>query len=355
MKVFEGVTDILDDLPYGKQQFVFSLTPQGEAVGLTVANVGSQLRAAFDGKLLQIFYDANEETEVRIMLPESERNFQSTLEKLPIITPTGQVVSLSNVIQLESRRGLELLRHTDAKLGVHVTADIDSSLTNAKIVLDKMQESIIPQLLDKYGLKADYKGKAEEEKETGNDMAQGAILALIMIYIILAWVFASYAWPLAVMLAIPFGIAGAIFGHWVIGIDLTILSQFGMFGLSGIVINDSIILITFYKELRQKGVAVRKALIDAACLRLRAVLLTSLTTIAGLLPLLFETSMQAQFLIPMAVSISFGLAFSTLLVLVVIPVILSYIETLTHWIESLRNEPHRQPVKAVDTATETGY
>ncbi len=351
MKVFEGLDNILDDLPYGKQQYVFSLTPQGEAVGLTVANVGSQLRAAFDGKLLQIFYDNNEETEVRIMLPANERHFQSALQRLPIITPTGQAIPLSNVITLESRRGLELLRHTDAKLGVHVTAEVDNNVTNANIVLKKMQETIIPALLDKYGLKATYKGKAEEEKETGNDMVQGALLALIMIYIILAWVFASYAWPMAVMLAIPFGVAGAIFGHWVIGIDLTILSQFGMFGLSGIVINDAIILITFYKELRQRGVAVETALVDAACLRLRAVMLTSLTTIAGLLPLLFETSLQAQFLIPMAVSISFGLAFATVLVLIVIPVILSYIETISHALANLR-KPDTNSAKAGELAAD---
>ena len=163
------------------------------------------------------------------------------------------------------------------------------------------------------------------------------MLALVMIYIILAWVFASYSWPLAVMIVIPFGVCGAIFGHWLLGIDLTILSQFGMFGLSGIVINDSIILVTFYKQLRAKGMDVREALIESACLRLRAVMLTSLTTIAGLTPLLFETSLQAQFLIPMAVSISFGLGFATLLVLFVVPVLLSYIEEFSERIKQIGN------------------
>jgi multidrug efflux pump subunit AcrB len=177
-------------------------------------------------------------------------------------------------------------------------------------------------------------------------MKNGGILALVMIYIILAWVFASYSWPLAVMMVIPFGISGAIFGHWLLGIDLTILSQFGMFGLSGIVINDSIILVTFYKELRAKGLSVRDALVESSCLRLRAVLLTSLTTIAGLMPLLFETSLQAQFLIPMAASISFGLGFSTLLVLFVVPVTLSYIEQLSAYIKNLfgKRERSRQEV-----------
>jgi multidrug efflux pump subunit AcrB len=154
-------------------------------------------------------------------------------------------------------------------------------------------------------------------------MVQGVMLAFVMIYLVLAWVFASYGWPLVVMAAIPFGLIGALFGHLVMGIDLTILSLFGIFGLSGIVVNDSIILVTFFKQLREAGMATEEAIVEAATQRLRAVLLTSLTTIGGLTPLLFETSLQAQFLIPMAVSISFGLMFATILVLLVIPALLA--------------------------------
>ena len=147
------------------------------------------------------------------------------------------------------------------------------------------------------------------------------------IFIILAWVFASYSWPLAVMMAIPLGLTGAIFGHWLLGMSLTVLSLFGLFGLSGIVINDSIVLITFYKQLRAQGMAIREAITEATCQRLRAVLLTSLTTIAGLSPILFETSLQAQFLIPMATSIVFGLAYGTVLILFFVPALLTIIET----------------------------
>jgi len=296
--------------------------------------VGRQLRAALDGQLLQVFYDSDEEIEVRIMLPAAERKFQSILEILPIITPSGQRFLLSNAVTLSSQQGLEILRHTDSKMGVHVTAEVNSKITNANEVLEKLKLTAIPDIVNKYGLHVSYKGRAEEEQETGGDMKQGGLLALVMIYIILAWVFASYTWPLAVMLVIPFGISGAIFGHWFMGIDLTILSQFGMFGLSGIVINDSIILVTFYKQLRAKGIAVREALVESSCLRLRAVLLTSLTTIAGLTPLLFETSLQAQFLIPMATSISFGLGFATLLVLFIVPVLLSYIEQFSTYLKT---------------------
>lgn len=140
------------------------------------------------------------------------------------------------------------------------------------------------------GVHMSYTGKAEDQKETLADMKKGAMFALAMIYIVLAWVFGSYGWPLVVMSIIPFGIVGAIVGHWVMGIELTILSMFGIFGLSGIVVNDSIILVVFYKQLREQGMEVDKAIVEAACQRLRAVLLTSLTTIAGLTPLLFETS-----------------------------------------------------------------
>ena len=335
MQNYDGLSNILDDLPYGRQQYIFELTPLAQSAGLTIAEVGRQLRTALDGQLLQIFYDSDEEIEVRIMLPANERKFQRILETLPIITLAGKRLPLSNVVLLSSHQGLELLRHTDTKLGVHVTAEVNAKITNANEVLEKLQQSAIPEILKKYGLHVSYKGRAEEERETTTDMKQGGLLALVLIYIILAWVFASYSWPLAVMMVIPFGISGAIFGHWFLNIDLTILSQFGIFGLSGIVINDSIILVTFYKQLRSKGLDVHDALTESACLRLRAVLLTSLTTIAGLTPLLFETSLQAQFLIPMAVSISFGLAFSTLLVLFVVPVFLSYIEQLSVYFKTV--------------------
>ncbi|WP_166253826.1 efflux RND transporter permease subunit [Marinobacter salicampi] len=328
LRNYEGVNDILDDLPWGKQQYVFSLTPLAQSVGLTIEDVGRQMRAALDGQLLQVFYDYHDEIEVRIMLPKAERNLQRTLSSLPIVTPSGDTAPLDNMIELESRRGLALLRHTDGQLGVSVTADVDTSITNANQVIADLQDDVLPGILSRYGVEADFKGKAEEQRETGSDMMAGAVLGLAMIYIILAWVFGAYSWPIAVMIAIPFGLCGAILGHLLLGIDLTILSLFGMFGLSGIVINDSIILVTFYKELREEGMPVREALVEASCQRLRAVLLTSLTTIGGLLPLLFETSLQAQFLVPMAASIAFGLAVGTFLILLVVPVLLSLIEDI---------------------------
>lgn len=326
LKAYSGVVDVQDDIPFGKNQFLYSLTPLGESLGLSVASVGSQLRSAFDGQLLQVFYDENEEIEVRIVLPDDERNYTRTLDNFPIITPQGNVTQFSNVAHLSHRKGLDLVRHTEGKLGLHVTAGVNPELNNANNILTEMSAEILPEISREYGVKVELKGRAEEQAETGKDMLLGAGIGFSLIYIILAWVFGSYSWPFAVLLAIPLGISGAILGHWLLGLDLTMLSWFGFFGLSGIVINDAIILVTFYRELREKGMAIKEAIVDASCLRLRAVLLTSLTTIAGLLPLLFETSLQAQFLIPMAVSISFGLAYATLLILFVIPALISLIE-----------------------------
>jgi multidrug efflux pump subunit AcrB len=207
-----------------------------------------------------------------------------------------------------------------------VSADVNALTANASEILSDIRGAKIDRITETFGLKTSIQGRAQDQEETFSDMKTGVILALIMIYIILAWVFSSYSWPFAVLIAIPLGLTGAIGGHWLMGLDLTVLSLFGFFGLSGIVINDSIVLIDTYRRLIYSGENHTEAIIKASCMRLRAVLVTSLTTIAGLTPILFETSPQAQFLIPMATTIVFGLAYGTVLVLMVVPSVLSLIE-----------------------------
>jgi multidrug efflux pump subunit AcrB len=328
LKGISGVTAVEDDMAFGREQIIYSLTPAGQALGLTVADLGTQLRTAFEGQLVQIFQDGADEVEVRVKLPKAERERLGTLERINIRLPDGTSVPLTTVAHWRSQRGFEILRHAEGKLAVEVSADVDSEANNAGAIIEGLIASTLPELEANYGISYSFEGRSADQRETLGDMRKGLILGLILIYIILTWVFSSYGWPLVVMTAIPFGLTGALFGHWLIGIDVTILSLFGMFGLSGIVINDSIILVKFYQEQLDQGVASRDALIEAACQRLRAVLLTSLTTIAGLTPLLFEKSVQAQFLIPMATSIAFGLGFATLLVLLVIPALLSIHDSL---------------------------
>jgi multidrug efflux pump subunit AcrB len=323
LKGLPGVSAVEDDMAFGREQIIYSLTPAGRALGLTVAELGTQLRTAFEGQLVQIFQDGADEVEVRVKLPRAERERLGTLERLNIRLPDGTSVPLTTVADWRTRRGFEILRHAEGKLAVEVSADVDSDVNNVGAIIGGLTESTLPELQAAYGINYSFEGRSADQRETLGDMRKGLVLGLILIYVILTWVFSSYSWPLVVMAAIPFGLTGALFGHWLIGIDVTILSLFGMFGLSGIVINDSIILVRFYQELLDQGIASREALIEAACQRLRAVLLTSLTTIAGLTPLLFEKSVQAQFLIPMAASIAFGLGFATLLILLVIPAMLS--------------------------------
>ncbi|MGD8939146.1 MAG: efflux RND transporter permease subunit [Gammaproteobacteria bacterium] len=328
LKTMPGVSAIEDDLPWGQEQFIFSLTPTGKALGLNVDIIGRQLRAAFDGFLVQLFQDRQDEIEVRVMFPDAERHNLAQLDSLMIILPNGDTTPLSSVVSISTRKGFEVLRHREGQLAVAVSADVDRSVNNNNAIRANIRENFAQRLASQYGATMAFQGRAEDQASTISDLKRGAVFALAFIYIVLAWVFSSYSKPLIVMAVIPFGLVGAIIGHWVMGIELTILSLFGFFGLSGIVVNDSIILVTFYQKLRASGMEVNSAIAEAACQRLRAVLLTSLTTIAGLTPLLFETSLQAQFLIPMAVTICFGLAFSTLLVLLVMPAFLSVLESL---------------------------
>lgn len=331
LKSIPGVSEPEDDMPYGREQLVYRLTPAGEALGLTTESLGRQLRAAFDGALAQLVQVGRDELEVRVMLPREERSRLDVFERINVSLPDGRFVPLASVASWESRRGFEALRHAQGRLAVEVSAAVDSHVSNANVVQAELERDTLPRLAQKYGFEFSFEGRSADQRETLADMKSGLVLGLGLIYLVLVWSFSSWSWPLVVMSAIPLGLAGAIFGHWLLGIDLTILSMFGLFGLAGIVVNNSIILVSLFKELQHKGAGLQEAQVGASCGRLRAVLLTSLTTVGGLTPLLFERSLQAQFLIPMAASIAFGLGFSVLLVLFFVPALLSLLESLRAW------------------------
>ena len=296
------------------------------------------MRGAFEGRTLQTFYEDGIEVDVLLSLSEIERNRLATLDQLPIVTSSGAIVPLPVVASFEARRGLDKLRRTDGQMSIVISADVNNLTANAAEILTDVRANALPEVTAKYGLKSNIQGRAQDREETFADMKVGVLVALTMIYIILAWVFSSYSWPFAVLIAIPLGLTGAIGGHWMMGLDLTVLSLFGFFGLSGIVINDSIVLVDTYRRLIQAGEDHIEAIVKASCLRFRAVLVTSLTTIAGLTPILFETSPQAQFLIPMATTIVFGLAYGTVLVLMIVPSVLSLIERNRNRTSAARSE-----------------
>jgi multidrug efflux pump subunit AcrB len=316
-----GVSEIGDDLDYGKEEILVTLTPRGEAMGFTTERLGRQLRDAFEGTVAKRFARGDEEVAIRVRYDEAARS-NDRLERLILRGPTGTPVMLGEVAELAEARGFARINRRDGQREVAITAELDEAV----IMLAQVQEAIdgeIHAVADRYGLAHEWVGRAEEQRNTLGDLRLGAMVGLILIYIILAWVFASFARPLAVMAVIPFGFVGTVFGHMVMGFDITILSMVSLLGLSGILVNDSIIMVTTIDQRRAAGEAPLEAIIGGSVDRLRAVLLTSLTTIGGLTPLLFETSIQAQFLQPMAVTLVFGLMITTFLVLFVVPALLA--------------------------------
>ena len=319
---FPGVSGISDDLPYGKREIILEVTPRGQALGFTTESVGRQVRNAFEGAIARRFARGDEEVLVRVLYDEDFQD-ASALQKLRLRSPAGEDVPLSAVVTISDRTGFARIRSENGTRGVSVTADLDASVTTTGEVIGALLDNGLREIALENGVEYRFKGRAEEQSRTLKDMGVGTALGITLIYIILAWVFASYTRPIVVMSIIPLGFIGAIIGHLLLGFDLTILSLIALAGLSGIAVNNSIILVVTIKERLEDGEAPFDAIANGARDRLRAVLLTSLTTIGGLTPILFETDLQAQFLIPMAITIVFGLMVTSLLVLFVVPSLLA--------------------------------
>lgn len=323
---YDGVSNIYDNLPYGKDQMIFSLTAQGKALGVTTASLGQQLRAAYYGSRVQIFNQNNTELEVLVMLPDAERDHIASLNQFPVRTPAGDIVPLRMVAELSTRRGIDVINHNGGFMSVMVSASVDSQQNNAERILSSVQAGPLQEINQRYGLSADRGGVSLRNQQLMETMQMGGMLTLVFIYLILVWAFSSYVWPLAVLTAIPLGLTGAITGHWVMGADLGLMSMLAFFALTGVVVNDSIVLVSFLRRELAAGKELVDAVRTAALSRFRAVMLTSLTTIAGLSPLMFETFSLAIYMVPIAITLCFGLAFATLLVLLVVPALIVMIE-----------------------------
>lgn len=326
---YQGVSGVEDDLPEGKQEVILKLTPHGRALGFTSEDISSQVRAAFEGVIAKKFARGDEEVTVRVQYPR-ERVAADALQNFYLRSKTGAEVPLTEVVSTTTENGYARIKREDGIREVAITADIDENQTSSDKVLAAVPKDGLSDIAQKYGLTFRFAGKSEEQAETLADMKLGAAIGLTAIYLILAWVFASYWRPVVVMSIIPFGVVGAILGHYLLGFNLTILSLIALLGLSGILVNNSIILVSVVNERLSHGEDYLNAVIDGTCDRLRAVLLTSLTTIGGLTPLLFETSLQAQFLIPMAITLVFGLMVATFLVLFLVPSLLVIQQDFSH-------------------------
>ncbi len=324
-----GVNNVFDDLPYGKEQWLINLTTEGRAAGLTSAGIARQLHAAYEGYRVQRFSEGDSELEVRVSLPASERFALGSIDQLPITTPGGEVLPLAVVADLSSRRGIEQINHRDGRQVINIYANVNRRENTPMAIIASLEESIIPGIVERYGVSYGLGERSAEESKVLGDMLLGAVIGLILIYLILAWVFASWSWPLAVMLAIPLGITGALFGLQLLGLNLGAMAIMGLFTLTGVIVNDSIILINAYKSRREAGDDAYDALITACEARLRPVILTSVTTSLGLVPMMLETSPSAETIAPLAVVICFGLLYGTTLILFTIPAVLSVLESIS--------------------------
>jgi multidrug efflux pump subunit AcrB len=322
-----GLMAIEDDLPWGKQEILMKLTPSGRAMGFTTEMVARQVRNSFEGSIAKRFARDEEEVIVRVLLPK-DASKGNTIRDLYLLTPGGNRapggnrVALTEVVDLSTRVGFSIVRRQDGVRQVAVTADVDKDITTSSTVLTTFDQNYAPALMAKYGVLIEYKGRAEEQAGAAEDVGNAALVALATMYIILAWVFSSYRAPLIVLSIIPFGLIGAVLGHYVMGFNLGMLSIFALVGLAGVMINDSIILMSAIRQLLSGGADMRSAIIEGSKDRLRPVVLTTLTTIGGLTPLLFETSLQAQLIQPLAITLVFGMLVSPLLVLVFVPALL---------------------------------
>jgi len=327
---YPGVGDIEDSYAQGKRELKIRLKPEARTLGITEEDLGRQVRSAFYGAEALRLQRGRNELKVMVRYPEKERKSVWDLESMRIRTPRGGEIPLERAARVEEGRGFSEIRRTDRKRVINVTASVDSRQANAQEILGNLKKGLLPQLRRDYpGLTFNMEGEEKERRESMASMASGFLLALFAIYALLAIPFRSYSQPLIIMSAIPFGIVGAIAGHLIMGYNLSILSLFGIVALSGVVVNDSLLLIDrINANLRKGGEDLRQAVADAGERRFRPILLTSLTTFFGLAPMIMETSVQAQFLIPMAISLGFGILFATGITLLLIPTLYLILEDI---------------------------
>ncbi len=326
---FPMVSDIDDGFTAGKNQFDFTLKPAGFRLGLTPRDVARQIRNSYYGA--EVFRQLRGRNEIKIMvrLPESERGLEYYLEEMLIMTPKGVQVPLLDVVNIKKGKAYTLIERRDGRRIINVTCDVTPH-SHADMVMSTLQKEIIPELKEKYhGLKFGVAGKQSSRLESMAALAQGMMVAMVAIYMLLAIPFRSYIQPAIIMVSIPFGIVGAIVGHLLLGYSLSLLSMFGIVALSGVVVNDALVLMDFANRCRiDEGVSAYNAIIRAGIQRFRPIILTTMTTFFGLMPIMFETSRQARFLIPMAISLGFGILFSTLIILILVPALYIILEDI---------------------------
>ena len=340
---YQGVIDISDSFRGGKPELKLDITPKAEALGLSLQDMGRQVRQGFFGEEAQRIQRGRDDVRVMVRYPAEERRSLGTLERMRIRTPDGSEVPFSTVATAQMGRGFATISRVDRQRTISVTADVDEAVTNANRVLGDLQAGFLPDLLSSSpGVAYSLEGEQRDQQETLAGLAQGFSLVVLGIFAMMAIPFRSYLQPLIVLSAVPFGIVGAVWGHVILGYSTSVLSMLGVVALTGIVVNDSLVLVSFINDHRKQGMPLVQAVHRAGIVRFRPILLTSLTTAAGITPLILEKSVQAQFLIPMAISLAFGVLFATFITLGLVPslyLILEDIKQVFRWFLGIKSLP----------------
>jgi multidrug efflux pump subunit AcrB len=317
---YDGVFDIVNSSASGGDEIKLSIKPEAEALGLTIASLGRQVRQAFYGEEAQRIQRGKDELRVMVRYPIEERRSVADLENMRIRTPDGSEVPFGSVANVSFGESYSRISRLDRERTITVSANIDPERVEPQQIIQTVSAEFIPEMLSRYpGVKYGLAGASEEQRDFLRNLQIAAIAALFLIYALIAIPLRSYSYPLIIMSVIPFGLIGAVIGHVIMGKAISMFSLFGLIALAGVVVNDSLILIDHANKARADGTPARQAIVDAGAARFRAIVLTSFTTAAGLMPILFETSTQAQLVIPMAISISFGIIFATVITLFLIP------------------------------------
>ena len=328
---YDGVTDIKDSFEPGKLELKISLKDKGRTLGLTLADLARQVRQGFYGQEAQRIQRRRNDVRVMIRYPQDERKSVANIRNMRIRLADGTEVPFNVVADVKEGRGYATINRADRSRVVNVTADVDSEVANANAneINQNLRTVVLPKLQQDYpGLSFAFEGEQREQKETATSLGKSVLVALLAIFGLLAVQFRSYIQPVIIMSAIPFGLVGAIGGHVLMGFDLSMLSVFGIVALTGVVVNDSLIMIDLINRERAEGVELHQVVRDSATRRFRPIMLTTLTTFFGLVPMLLERSLQARFLIPMAVSLAFGIVFATGITLLLVPSLYMILEDI---------------------------
>ncbi|MDO6776403.1 efflux RND transporter permease subunit [Shewanella sp. 3_MG-2023] len=323
----KGVSDINDSRQSSAKEVQFDLKPLAHSLGLTLANIASQVGNSFYGLEAQRIIRNGEEIKVMLRYPEEQRNSIALVQEVLIKTPQGAELPLSEVANINVVQGVSSIRRENGNRTINVWASVDAEQAEPFKLAKDIRDNFIPQLLAKYPrVKSEVSGSIQEQLDSADTQMRDFIISMLVIYSLLAIPLKSYVQPFMIMSVIPFGVIGSMLGHIILGIDLSALSVFGIIAAAGVVVNDSLVMVDYVNNSRKQGIKLNDAVINAGCRRFRAIMLTSLTTFIGLVPIMTETSMQAQMVIPMAVSLAFGVLFATVVTLCLIPCLYIAIE-----------------------------